>query len=125
MIDQVDSSLFKFWQQINKNQDLKWQLYFGINYIYQHQTENAYKIGSINSFFTQDILTRYTLKPSTKDPTHRRLTAIQRYLYSLVKHGELNKGMYKKFAHGMLGPSMLMAFLRSINRSTAYQSSAL
>ena len=30
------------------------------------------------------------------DPTHRRLTAIQRYLRSLVKRGELNKDMYKK-----------------------------
>ena len=34
---------------MNKNQDLNWQLYLGINYGH-HQTENAYKIGNLNSY---------------------------------------------------------------------------
>ena len=47
---------------------------------------------SMNSLFSD----RRKFKTINNDPTHRRLTAIQRYLRSLVKRGELSKDTYKK-----------------------------
>ena len=47
---------------------------------------------SMKSLFSD----RRKFKTINNDPTHRRLTALQLYLRSLVKRGELNKDMYKK-----------------------------